>query len=133
MEKASEAMYGNFYEAPWQPVREGIGRVVFAGAHAKGCTLALAECQNGNAVRPHTHPHAQLAIVLRGQCDYYVDRKPYRMKEGSWVFVPADVEHYIHVYDSDVPVMNLDVFFPERMEYVDAYDEFVAGLEEKQG
>ena len=61
MEKASEAMYGNFYEAPWQPVREGIGRVVFAGAHAKGCTLALAECQNGNAVRPHTHPHAQLA------------------------------------------------------------------------
>lgn len=39
MEKASEAMYGNFYEAPWQPVREGIGRVVFAGAHAKGCTL----------------------------------------------------------------------------------------------
>ena len=26
MEKASEAMYGNFYEAPWQPVREGIGR-----------------------------------------------------------------------------------------------------------
>ena len=52
MEKASEAMYGNFYEAPWQPVREGIGRVVFAGAHAKGCTLALAECQNGNAVRP---------------------------------------------------------------------------------
>ena len=29
--------------------------------------------------------------------------------------------------------MNLDVFFPERMEYVDAYDEFVAGLEEKQG
>lgn len=96
-------------------------------------TLALAECQNGNAVRPHTHPHAQLAIVLRGQCDYYVDGKPYRMKEGSWIFVPADVEHYIHVYDSDVPVMNLDVFFPERMEYVDAYDEFVAGLEEKQG
>ena len=77
-------------------------------------------------------PHAQLAIVLQGQCDYYVDGKPYRMKEGSWVFVPADVEHYIHVYDSDVPVMNLDVFFPERMEYVDAYDEFVAGLEESR-
>ncbi len=37
------------------------------------------------------HPHAQLAIVLQGQCDYYVDGKPYRMKEGSWVFVPADV------------------------------------------
>lgn len=129
MAKASEAVYGNFYEGPWQPVREGIRRVVFAGGQAQGCTLALAECQNGNAVRPHTHPHAQLAIVLRGQCDYYVDGKPYRMTPGSWVFVPANVEHYIHVYDSDEAVMNLDVFFPERMEYVDAYDEFVASLE----
>ena len=67
MAKASEAVYGNFYEGPWQPVREGIRRVVFAGGQAQGCTLALAECQNGNAVRPHTHPHAQLDIVLRGQ------------------------------------------------------------------
>ena len=30
MEKASEAMYGNFYDSPWQQVLEGIGRVVFA-------------------------------------------------------------------------------------------------------
>ena len=131
MAKASEAVSGNWYESPWQPVRGGITRVAFAGAYTKGCTLAVTECQNGNEVRPHTHPHAQLAIVVRGHCDYYVDGKPYHMKEGSWVWVPANVEHYIHVFDSTVPVINLDVFFPERMEYVDAYDEFAAGQEQK--
>lgn len=130
MAKASEEIYGNWYEedAKWQPVRAGIRRVVFAGAHTKGCTLAVSECANGNAVRPHTHPHAQLAIVVKGQCDYYVDGKPYRMTPGSWVWVPANVEHYIHVYDSDEPVINLDVFFPERTEYIDSYDKFIEEL-----
>lgn len=121
---------GNWYESAWQPVREGITRVVFAGRETDGlgATLAVAACENGNAIRPHTHPYAQLAIVVKGQCDYYVDGTPYRMTEGSWVFVPANVEHYIHVYDSDVPVINLDVFFPQRTEYVDSYEEFLESL-----
>lgn len=125
MSKASEVMSGNWYDSPWQPVRDGITRVVFAGGLTKDATLAVAACENGNAVRPHTHPYAQLAIVVKGTCDYYVDGVPYKMKPGSWVYVPENVEHYIHVYDSEEPVINLDVFFPKRDEYVESYDEFV--------
>jgi len=125
---------GNWYESPWQPVRAGITRVVFAGHETedKGITCAVAACENGNAVRPHTHPHAQLAIVIKGQCDYYVDGVAYRMTPGSWLYVPENVEHYIHVYDSDEPVINLDIFLPARPEYVQQYDEFTAGLKKAE-
>ena len=125
--------HGNWFESAQQPVREGITRVVFAGRETEklGATLAVATWENGNAVRPHTHPYAQLAIVVKGQCDYYVDGTPYRMTPGSWVFVPKDVEHYIHVYDSDEPVVNLDVFFPERTAYVDEYEEFLKKIGQK--
>lgn len=122
--KASEIMSGNWYDSPWQPVRDGITRVVFAGGLTKGATLAVAACENGNAVRPHTHPHAQLAIIVKGTCDYYVGGVCNHMKPGSWVYVPENVEHYIHVFDSDEPVINLDVFFPERPQYVEEYDQF---------
>lgn len=122
-----EVSHGNFYKDPAQPVRAGITRVVVAGhdTEDKGVTLAMAACENGNAKRPHTHPHAQLAIVLEGTCDYYVDGTPYKMEPGSWLYVPENVEHYIDVHDSPCPVMNLDVFLPARPQYVEEYDEFV--------
>ena len=131
-----ETAHGNFYKDPHQPVRPGITRCIPAGhvTMDKGCTLSLAKCDNGNAKRPHTHPHAQLAIVLEGSCDYYVDGTPYKMESGSWVYVPENVEHYIDVHDSTdangnpAPCMNLDVFFPTRPEYVAEYDEFLKSL-----
>ena len=124
-----EIAHGNWNEAPQQPVRAGITRVVLAGHETKDFTLAMAKCENGNAKRPHKHPHAQLAIVVEGECDYYVDGTPYKMKPGSWLFVPANVEHYIDVQNSPVPVMNLDVFIPSRPEYVEEYDEFLKTLD----
>lgn len=128
-----EVSHGNFYTDPQQPVREGITRVVLAGHDTvdKGVTLAMAKCENGNEKRPHSHPHAQLAIIVAGQCDYYVGGTCYKMVPGSWVYVPSNVEHYIDVYDSPVPCMNLDVFLPERPQYVEEYDAFVKSLEAK--
>ena len=128
MAKISEAMVGNWNESPWQPVRDGIRRVVLSGTHTENSTLQISECANGCAIRPHSHPYVQVAMVLEGSCDFYVDGKPYRLNPGGWVIIPKDVEHYIHVYDSPVPVVNLDIFYPERMEYVDAYDAFVESL-----
>ena len=115
---------GNWNESPWQLVREGIDRVVFAmEADSVSCTVARVE--NGNAIKPHTHPNEQVALVLEGTCDYYVDGVPYRLTPGSWVTVPANVEHYIHVFDSPVPCLQMDVFTPNRPEYTESYTKFL--------
>jgi quercetin dioxygenase-like cupin family protein len=117
---------GNFYESKWEPLRGGIERVVFAmEADSMSCTLGKIE--NGHEKKPHTHPNEQVAMVLEGECDYYVDGVPYRLKPGGWVTVPPNVEHYIHVYDSPVPCLQLDIFTPHREEYTESYTKFISG------
>jgi len=115
---------GNWNESLWESLRPGIERVVFAtGIESMSCTIGRVE--NGHEVRPHSHPNDQVALVVQGECDYYVDGKPYRLTAGSWVTVPAGVEHYIHVYDSPVPCLQMDIFYPARPEYTEGYAKFV--------
>lgn len=115
---------GNWNDGPWQPIREKMERVVFAmGCDSMSCTIGRIE--NGHVPGPHKHPIDQIALVIEGECDYYVDGVPYRLVPGSWVTVPADVEHYIHVYDSPVPCLQMDIFWPNRAEYSESYSKFV--------
>jgi len=125
----SKVASGNWNDAPWRPVREGIKSVVF-GMEADSMCCTMGEVCNGHATMPHTHPNEQIAVIIQGECDYYVDGTPYRMVPGSWVVVPSNVEHYIHAYDSSAPVLNLDIFVPDRPEYTEVYTKFVNELKE---
>lgn len=116
--------YGNWNEAVWEPLRPGMKRVVF-GLAAQEMSCTIAEVLPGHETKPHTHPNEQIAFIIQGTCDYYVDGKPHAMKPGSWVVVPPNVEHYIHVYDSKEPVLNVDVFVPLRPEYSEGYMAFL--------
>ncbi|NLL18739.1 MAG: cupin domain-containing protein [Clostridia bacterium] len=92
---------------------------------AKGLSCSINRIEEGHETKPHTHPYEQIAIILQGTCDYYVDGIPVRMKPGSWVVVPPDVEHYIHVFNSIEPVLNLDIFVPNRPEYTETFKKFL--------
>lgn len=118
---------GNFLKAPYQPLRDGMERVVFA-MEAEHMCCAIAKVENGHEIRPHSHVNEQIAMVLEGVCDYYVNGVSYRLEAGSWVTVPGGAEHYIHVYDSPVPCMQLDVFAPDRPEYSQSYKGFLEEL-----
>jgi len=120
----SKISYGNWNETKWQPLRAGIERVVF-GMDADSMCCTVGRVENGNEVKPHTHPNEQIALVLEGECDYYVEGVAYRLTPGSWVTVPPNVEHYIHVYDSSVPCLQMDIFTPDRPEYTESYTQFL--------
>ena len=119
-----KAEYGNWNEAIWEPVRAGIKRVVF-GMTAEGMSCTISEVKAGHEAKPHRHPNEQVACIIQGTCDYYVDGTPYAMKPGSWVVIPPEVEHFIQVRDSKEPVLNIDFFVPHRPEYTNGYREFV--------
>ena len=69
-------------------------------------------------LRPHSHADFdQLALILEGEADYYVDDVPHRMTAGSMLLVPAGAEHYIKPLTE--PCINLDVFAPPREDYAD--------------
>lgn len=127
----AKIMSGNWNELPWRispkKIVDGVPKVktMAFGFESKNILCTLCEIQNGSPIGPHTHPHEQVAIVLEGECDYYVDGVPYRLTPGSWVNIPPHVVHYAHVYRSPVPCLQMDVFSPGRPSTSDLYQEFL--------
>lgn len=122
-----ELVIGNLNDLPWMEKFNEKGeyrgrKKLFPGEQA---TFQIMEFCNGHPTHPHSHSFEQLAVILQGTCDFYCGGVKYRLSEGSYMSIPPHVEHYIHVYDSFVPVVNLDVFIPNRDEYVKEYQDFV--------
>ncbi len=112
--------HGNWYDYEWGFVRPGIHNIGFAFS-SEGTTLTIGEICNGHETKPHSHSQEQVVVILQGTCDFVCDGVRYPMKKGSWMVIPPNVEHYIHVYDSAEPVLNMDIFTPVRQEYVEKY------------
>jgi quercetin dioxygenase-like cupin family protein len=98
----------------WQTVREGVFRKGFTGA---GATLALHKLMPGHELRPHSHPHEQIAYILAGRIRFHVGDAVTELGPGGLLVVPPGVTHWGEVL-GDEPVLNLDVFTPARLEYV---------------
>lgn len=98
---------------PWTPVREGVERKAFSGASA---TVALHRLMPGHKPQPHSHVHEQIAYIISGTMRFHVGDKSYLLGPGGVLFIPSNVEHWGEVV-GDEPVLNLDVFTPQRPEY----------------
>ena len=124
-----ELKIGNFNDLKWlekfNEKNEYRGRKKLVGGEK--ATLQIMEFCNGHALHPHSHSYEQIAVITQGVCDFYCGGEKYRLTAGSYMVIPPNVEHYIHVYDSCVPVINLDVFIPAREEYAKEYEDFMAG------
>ena len=98
----------------WKPVREGVDRKSFTGA---GATLALHRLMPGHTPSPHKHPHEQIVYILAGRIRFHVGDAVTDLGPGGLLVVPPDTMHWGEVL-GDEPVLNLDVFTPQRPEYV---------------
>ena len=80
----------------------------------------------GMDLRPHSHEDFdQLALILEGEANYYIDGVARRMGPGSMLLVPKGAEHYIEPLTE--PCINLDVFAPPRADYADLATRIVDG------
>lgn len=118
---------GNWNDVPYEPTRPGVKRAVF-GMEAEDLLCTVNEISFGHEMWPHSHSNEQIALVLQGECDYYVGDVPHRMTAGSWVVVPPNEEHYIKVLSQTVPVLNMDIFSPSRPDFVNAYKKYLESL-----
>jgi uncharacterized RmlC-like cupin family protein len=62
--------------------------------------------------KPHTHPSAQLAIMVKGKMGMRIGGEERIIVPGEFAYVPADVEHSIESFDEYV--LEIDVFHPIR-------------------
>ncbi|MFN8172219.1 MAG: cupin domain-containing protein [Candidatus Nanopelagicales bacterium] len=122
----SEALAGivvNWDDVPEDVIRPGVRRRVYSTDEVMLCWHSLSV---GMDLRPHSHEDFdQLALILEGEANYYIDGVARRMGPGSMLLVPKGAEHYIEPLTE--PCINLDVFAPPRADYADLATRIVDG------
>lgn len=94
----------------WQSMREKVMMKCFQGKHV---TIQYAKLSPGHSLSPHKHEYEQVAMILQGECDLYVNGVAYPMTSGSIMSIPPMAEHYVQV-KGEQDVINLDIFYPKR-------------------
>ena len=122
----SEALAGivvNWDDVPEDVIRPGVRRRVYSTDEVMLCWHSLSV---GMDLRPHSHEDFdQLALILEGEANYYIDGVARRMGPCSMLLVPKGAEHYIEPLTE--PCINLDVFAPPRADYADLATRIVDG------
>jgi quercetin dioxygenase-like cupin family protein len=125
-ESYSEHAYGkvvNFYGLEQESVRPGVVR---SGYATDDVMLVMNVLKKNMELRPHVHEDFdQLAMVTRGEANYYIDDVAHHMVEGSVLLVPAGRYHHIEPLSDEVH--NLDLFCPPRSDYAHLLDHLVRG------
>lgn len=109
----SSKLYGRVFrwdDLPEEVARPGVRRKSYA---TEQCQLVMNTLDPDMQLNPHTHEDFdQLAYILDGRCNYFIDGEPHEMTGGSLLLVPAGSPHYIQPLDG--PCVNLDIFTPPR-------------------
>ncbi len=58
-----------------------------------GGTVSLFAFGKGEKLSEHTAPFDALVDILDGEAEITIDAKPYRVKKGELIIMPADIPH----------------------------------------
>jgi mannose-6-phosphate isomerase-like protein (cupin superfamily) len=103
----------------------GFGMTVKATAEATGEALSLLEASEPPGFGPPLHIHhdaAEAFYVVEGEYIIFLPDGEHRCPAGSFVFVPAGVEHGFRV--GGVPSRKLNIYVPAAM--IGYFDEMEA-------
>jgi len=99
---------------PEEHITDKISRRVVSG---KQGMMVWWTMKAGAHAGAHTHPHEQIALILKGKMDFRLGGERRTIGPGGIVVIPSGVEH--------------EAFFPEDTEVVDIFvpprEDFLAG------
>lgn len=109
----------NLKKQNWQDIKkvpflEKAYRQVFSGDNVM---LVLNTIEPGFPPFPHEHPHEQILCILEGEAKVTIGKEDVIMKGGDMVQIPPNTHHDFQVI-GDKTVINLDVFYPIREDYL---------------
>jgi quercetin dioxygenase-like cupin family protein len=94
---------------------------------ADNVTLSFLHLSPGLNAKPHSHPHEQVVVLLKGEMEIALDGKLYSVKAGEVGVIPGGIPHSGVTIDQECEV--LDVFSPARKDF----EEKLADAREQQG
>jgi quercetin dioxygenase-like cupin family protein len=99
---------------------ELVDGVSFQALFGEGAQINLVELEPGAVVPPHSHPHEQLGLALRGHQTLTIDGVDYSLGPMDAYAIPGGVEHSTVAGPEGSTV--IDVFQPVREDYRERYD-----------
>lgn len=78
--------------------------------------LSYVDFEPGAVVKPHSHPHEQMGILLEGKLEFIIGNERHLLKPGDMWRIPGGVVH--SAIAGSEPVKALDVFSPIREDYL---------------
>lgn len=101
-------------DTPKEEVRPGLLRQIISG---ENLTLGLHEIQSKFELKPHSHPHEQIVIILKGKVEYTVEGEKSVVKPGEVLIIPPNATHYASKVIGK-SALNLDIWSPIRKDYL---------------
>ncbi|HQN97930.1 MAG TPA: cupin domain-containing protein [Bacteroidales bacterium] len=62
-------------------------------------TITLFAFDSGQRLSEHSAPYDALVQVLEGEAEIIIDRKPFLLKEGDSIIMPAGIPHAVNAPD----------------------------------
>ena len=112
-----EPQFVRFDDLPSFALAPGVlGRPLFG----HGAMLNVIDFEPGATVPPHSHPHEQLGIVLRGMQALVIDGVAHELGPMEGYVLPGGVEH--SAYCGPEGALVIDVFQPVREDYLERWN-----------
>lgn len=105
--------FANWSELPAKK-QEVLERKLFYG---KEMMMGRNEVKPHGVLALHSHPHAQMTMVLAGACDVTMEGETFHLTTDGVVYFPPDVPHEV-VNTGETTLILLDVFTPIREDFL---------------
>jgi quercetin dioxygenase-like cupin family protein len=103
---------------PRESVDEGVTRQLFG--YNDSILMARVEFEKGAVGSVHSHPHSQVAYVVSGEFDVFIDGVEKRLGPGDSFYIEPNLDHGAVCRK---PGVLIDVFSPVRADFLDEDEE----------
>ena len=103
-------------EIALEKVTEMISRKIVSGEREM---LAQIYLKRGALVPIHAHDSEQMTYILQGSLRFLIDGEEIIVREGEVLHIPSRLPHQAEALED---TLELDVFSPVRIEWLDAAD-----------
>ncbi len=108
-------MRENFFFWPILPEREMGRGVTLQEVHLNNLMVTRVVMERGARIPPHTHPHEQITVVVRGKLEFELEGTRKILGAGEGVKIPSGAKHSaVAVEDCEC----LDAWHPVREDYI---------------
>jgi len=96
------------------------GNVLRLMANSDTMMAMHATLGKGKEFLPHSHPHEQITVVLKGSLEYIIGGEVMIMKAGDTCLAPPDVVHSAKALEDGTE--EIEIFTPKRDDLYKLFD-----------